>query len=231
MAKANISTPRFSVAGFVSVQTPGKKYQSEEKEYSIVVAGDLDDPKVVEFITSMEELRDEFFEEVKVDKPKLKKVLKVLPIGKEETDDEGEPTGRILFKFKQSYEITSKKTGETFKKHVTLMDATGKPLPLKKKIPIGEGSIVRISFEPSPYMSNKDNEVGISFARLAGVKLLSLVRREGGASAASLGFGQDEDDIDDGFNGSDFSDDDDDEGADGEDGDGEGRNTPGIEDF
>lgn len=191
----NIPTPRMTVAGFTAIQKPTWDFNKTSKEYQIKVAIDADEAE--QFLADMNELVDAEYKRVLKEKPKLKKVLKKTDIGEVEYDDDGEETGRILFKFKQKAVIEfTNKQGEkdTFEKKVALFDSRGKLI--KKPVRIGTGSIVIVSFEPNPYFTEKDKEVGMSFNRLAGVQLIKLVEYEGGGSASAddMGFGAVDDD-------------------------------------
>lgn len=189
-----ITSPRLEVAGFVAIQSPGTKYDTdgssdEDYEFQIAVAGEEDDPKFRAFIEQLEGYRDEFADEQKKEDPK-KKRWKTLEIGSEEEDDDGEPTGRRVLKLKQNYVVKGKKG--TFKKKVGLFDAKGNPIT--KTVRIGNGSVVKVSFAPNPYPNNKDKEFGFSFNRLSGVQLIKLVERPaGGASADDMGFEAEDD--------------------------------------
>ena len=182
------------------------------QEYQCKVAIDAD--KAAPLIAKLEKLRDAKFDEILEENPKWKKVLKKLDIGTVEYDDDGEETGRIIFRFKQKAQITYKnKKGEeeTFDKKVALVDSKGKFI--KAPVKIGTGSVVKVSFEPNAYFSPKDKEIGISFNRLMGVQLITLVEYEGDGmpSAEDLGFGDEGEE--DGFDASAYTVDGDEEGG------------------
>ena len=203
-AKKNFYTsPRGVISGFNAIQKPALDFNKVNLEYQMRLAIPAD--QATAFIADMEALRDAKFDEVLAADKKLTKVLKKADVGTVEMDEEGEETGRILFRFKQTAEIKykSKKTGkdEILVKKVDLFDSKGKPI--REPLRIGSGSEVKASFEPNPYYSAKDKEVGISFNRLAAVFLLKLVEYEGsGGSASDYGYEPDADDGDDGFDGS-----------------------------
>ena len=192
------TTPRLVVCGFTAIQSPTWDFNKTSKEYQIQVAGDVEELNA--FLKKMEKLRDATYAEVLEDNPKLKKVLSKADIGTVEYDGEGEETGRMTFKFKQKAAITykNKKGGEeSFTKKVALVDSKGTAITAPVKI--GAGSVVKVSFEPNPYFTAKDKEVGMSFNRLAGVQLIKLVEYvgNGGPSAEDMGFGAEDDE--DGF--------------------------------
>lgn len=193
-SKSKITSPRGVVAGFCAIQEPTWDFNKTKKEYQIKVAFEADE--VAGMIARLEKLRDAHFDEVLSENPKLRKVLKKADIGEVEYGDDGEETGRILFRFRQAYEISYMKNGEerSFKKKVGLFDSRGKAITTKLRI--GGGSVVKVSFEPHAYMHAKDKEVGIAFNRLGAVQLITYVEYEGGdgvGSAEDNGFGNEDD--------------------------------------
>ena len=203
----NYTTPRAVVAGYTAIQEPSLNYNKDANEYKIRVA--MDAAKAASFIKDMEALRDAHFEKVLDENPKLRKVLQKADIGTVEYDDDGEETGRILFSFKQKSRIEYVKKDGTegvIEKKVALFDGKGKRV--KKKLRIGTGSEVQVSFEPNPYYTAKDKEVGISFNRLQAVLLLKYVEYAGGEGGSAEDYGFDPDDDEDAFSADDFDSDD-----------------------
>jgi len=199
-----ITSPRAVVAGFTAIQKATWDFNKTSKEFQIKVAMDAED--AAGFLKKLEKLRDAEFERILEENPKYKKVLKKVDVGTVEYDDEGDETGRIIFKLKQKEEIAYKdKKGveQTFTKKIALVDSRGKAITAPVKI--GSGSVVKVSFEPNPYFSAKDKEVGLSFNRLVGVQLIKLVEFEGDGtpSAEEMGFGAEDDE--DGFDASGFT--------------------------
>lgn len=203
------TTGRAVVAGFVAIQKPSQNYQKTAEEYQIKVA--IEGDVRAKFEADMAALRDAYVEATIKETPKekvaaLKKTMKLADIGTPELDENGEETGRLIVKFKQAAQVTFTKNGkeETIDKFVALFDARGNKVT--KPVRIGPGSVVKVSFDPNPYFSAKDKEFGISFNRLSAVKLIKLEEYTGsGGSASDYGFGDDEEDIEDGFDVTDFS--------------------------
>ena len=220
MAKRQVkltTTPRAIVAGYTALQTPSMNFNKDGKEYKITVAFEAEEAK--SFVAQMEALRDEFYDQLieeETDKKKRAALVKSctkLDIGTEELDDDGEETGRILITFKQRATIFPK-NGDPFDKKIGLFDSKGKAITAK--LNIGSGSVVKVSFEAAPYFMASTKDVGVSFARMAGVQLIKYVEYTGsGPSAEGMGF--EADDSEDGFDGSEFSSDDLDDEPEGED--------------
>lgn len=78
--------------------------------------------------------------------------------------------GNIVFKFKQKVSYVDKK-GQTHKLGVRVFDAVGNPFD-PKKIIIGNGSIIRVAFTPTPFNVNKSVN-GLSL-KLQAVQVLKL---------------------------------------------------------
>ena len=82
----------------------------------------------------------------------------------EEEDDKGEPTGNIILKLKTQF-------------RPIIVDATRKEVD--DSVRIFGGSVLKVLFEPIPYYSPKDNEVGVT-CRIKAVQILELKQGTGG---------------------------------------------------
>jgi len=133
--------------------------------------------------------------------PKYKKVAEKAYPYDEEVDASGEPTGNLLFKFKQNESIKMP-SGEIVKLKIALFDAK------KQKVTanVGGGSRIKVAFTHRPYgmVSGKQYNVGISLD-FSAVQVLELVEF-GGGNADSFGFGEE-----DGYEGADAYQDNDDD--------------------
>lgn len=78
--------------------------------------------------------------------------------------------GNIVFKFKQKVSYVDKK-GQTHKLGVRIFDSIGNPIDPRKTI-IGNGSIIRVAFTPTPFNVNKSVN-GLSL-KLQAVQVLKL---------------------------------------------------------
>lgn len=107
---------------------------------------------------------------------------------KVEVDDDGNETGFILFNASQPAVFKDKKTGEEKDRNMPIYDAKKNLLANSKA---GSGSKVKAAFTLSPYAVKGSKLVGVK-AYLQGVQIIELVEYMGGASADSLGFGEEE---------------------------------------
>ena len=102
-------------------------------------------------------------------------------------DDEGEETGRIIFKFKLKAKVITK-TKEWDQKP-RLFD--GNAQPIQGDINPWTGSEAKISAEVFPYYMESTKQFGLSLRCLA-VQILVLVTGQG-KSGSDFGFGEEED--------------------------------------
>ncbi len=107
---------------------------------------------------------------------------------KQAVDEDGKETGEIDFNFKSKASGINKETKEAWTRKIPLFDAKGKPID-SKKINVGTGSRIKISFFITPWY-NKKSGFGVSL-RIAGVQIIELVAG-GGNSAEAMGFGEEE---------------------------------------
>lgn len=220
MAKKNdrLVSPR-GVAVWPRLNEPDFKFK-EEGEFSCRTKFDPANADYQAFKAKLEAIRDEAFAKFCSENPKKKKTAKVVPVYRDELDDEGDETGMEIINFKMKHKVTSKKNGKTYKLKPTIMNA--KRVLLDPAPQVGGGSTVRVSFEVFPYFNEKDKEFGLSF-RLIAVQIIELVEfgsrnndrndfdDEEGYEGEGSGSSDDDDD----------SDDDSDDGDEAEDGDGD----------
>jgi hypothetical protein len=204
------------------LNAPDFKYK-KEGEFAVRIEYDPESTDGKAFIAKMEALRDEEFAKFASENPKKKKA-KMAPLFREETDDEGDETGKVSFNFKMKHKITRKSDGKEFTMFPTILNA--KRDELKNPPNIGGGSVLKVAFEAVPYFNEKDKEFGLTL-RLSAVQIITLVEF-GGSRAANDFDDEDGDDIEDGAPkpkaktaGDEFEEDEEDEEADAEDGDGD----------
>jgi len=118
------------------------------------------------------------------EKSKSKTIKQANPPYNDELDDEGNPTGNVIFKFKCKSVVTMK-TGETFENRPAIFDAKGIPL---KDVNVWGGSELKVSSELIPYYTSMVG-AGVSM-RLKGVQVIKLV--EGGSDSSGHGFKKEE---------------------------------------
>ena len=121
------------------------------------------------------------FDEEVDKKPPLKNQLSIQPPYSPVYDREtGDATGEIEFKFKLKAKVNTR-DGRTFEQKVAVVDA--KRSPITQEIAIGNGSDVKVAFEPMTYMVAGTKKVGVSL-RLKAVQVIDLV--EYGSPATSV---------------------------------------------
>lgn len=121
------------------------------------------------------------FDEEVEKKPALKNQLSIQPPYTPVYDREtGDATGEIEFKFKLKAKVNTR-DGRTFEQKVAVVDA--KRTPMTEEIAVGNGSDVKVAFEPMPYMVAGTKKVGVSL-RLKAVQVIDLV--EYGSPATSV---------------------------------------------
>lgn len=165
------------------------KGKPQKPAYKLNIRYDAKDPSWLELKAKLDVLVDAAYDEAVKENPKKKKqIVKQYPYAME-TDDDGEETGKVIFKLKQSAFIKSKKEGEP-DQLVTIakFDAKGKPLP--KGVVVYGGSVVKASFSTRPYLVDSTNGAGVS-CDLKAVQVLHLVSSSE-RSASSYGFGEEE---------------------------------------
>jgi len=164
------------IAVFPHLNEPDTKF-NEDGVYQTQLQ--LDPEASEKLITVLEKIRDDAYKAECKDKkkPKLKKAD--LPFT-EETDEEGEPTGNYLFRFK-----LPAKTKRGLEQRPVLVDSKVQPMVEN----IGSGSQLLIEFDPYTWFVPALG-VGMTL-RLKGVQVLELVEYKGSARCsfeASEGF-------------------------------------------
>ena len=121
-----------------------------------------------------------FNEAIKAD-PRLKNTLSTTDVCQPVFDREtGDDTGLVEFKFKLKAKV-QKRDGTYYEQQPAVLDA--KKTPLSKDVLIGNGSKVKVAFEPIPYVMSSTKKAGVSL-RLKAVQVIDLV--EYGSSASSV---------------------------------------------
>ena len=100
----------------------------------------------------------------------------------DEMDDQGQPTGRVIFKFKMKAKVNTK-DGRTLEMSPKLFDSEG--TFMTEVEPIWGGSVLRISADMVPFYVAAVG-AGVSL-RLKAVQIIDL-KTGGGAGAESYGF-------------------------------------------
>jgi hypothetical protein len=192
MSKKLITTPK-GTALWTSLNKPDVRYKAEGV-YEVKLAFDGDDPAVQALVARLEKMRDEKFDEVVAEltadgKAGLaKKITKAAVFEVEEDPETGAETGRLIKKFKMTASGISKKNNKPWSRKPKLFNARG--VELKVAPNVGSGSVLKVSFDPFPYYTPKDKEVGLS-ARLEAAQIIDLVAF-GERDAGGYGFGEED---------------------------------------
>lgn len=170
-------------AVFPRVNKPDTKF-NPDGDFSVKLS--LTEAEAAPLIEKLEGAAKESFASA-VKENKGKKVKQAdLPF-KQETDQEGNETGNLLFNFKLKAKVT-KQDGESYTQRPSIYDAKGKSVDPAKTI-VGGGSIIKVAYEIFPFFTALIG-AGISL-RLKAVQVLELVEY-GERSAKSYGFGEEE---------------------------------------
>jgi hypothetical protein len=129
----------------------------------------------------LEGLIQETFNKAVKEKPPLKNSLTTQDVITQVYDREtGDPTGDVEFKFKLKAKV-QKRDGSWYEQEPVVLDS--KKTPLTGDTLIGNGSKVKVAFEPIPYVMQSTKKVGVSL-RLKAVQVIDLV--EYGNAATSV---------------------------------------------
>lgn len=194
--KKQFHTP-IGVFKYCHLNKPDTRYK-EEGEFAVTVAFEKDDPDTQAFIAQLEALVPEqeehaaeaFANASAKQKAQWKNPKKgdpiteptIMPFYEDEYDEEGDPTGRVLFKFKTKASFQDRKTGETRKKVVKLSDGRGQVIPTKKRPLVYAGTEGRVAFGTGISFIAAGADSYLSFY-LNEVQITNLVSGGGGSSS------------------------------------------------
>lgn len=129
----------------------------------------------------LEQIVQAKFQEAIKEDPRLKNSLTTQDVCQPVYDrDTGDDTGNVEFKFKLKAKV-QKRDGTYYEQQPAVLDS--KKVPLSGDTLIGNGSKVKVAFEPVPYVMGSTKKVGVSL-RLKAVQVIDLV--EYGNSATSV---------------------------------------------
>jgi len=166
-------TPK-GIASYPHLDQPDTAFG--QNAYKVTLILDASDPEVVELLNALDQLVDESLEAAKKDaKPAQKAKIGTNPPYEQELDDNGDPTGNVIIKFKQNAEIN----GEAVE--IAVVDAKKNRL---HGVRVGAGSTIRVGFTTRPYCMK--GSAGIT-RDLRAVQLLNLVEKE-----SSFGFDEED---------------------------------------
>jgi hypothetical protein len=145
----------------------------------------LSGPSATKLKGQVDALIEKALDQAREENPK-RKPKEANPPYVEVLDDNGQETGEVEFSFKQRAVITTKKGPLEMKPKV--FDAKG--TPIIEPVVIGNGSTVKIAYEPNPYSTSIGTGVSL---RLKAMQVIELKEMNGaGDGANSFGFGEEE---------------------------------------
>ena len=182
-----MTTPRGMLL-YPHLTEPDCKFVKPNGEYHTKFAIEADSKPAKKMVADLEEILDGYIEENpdKLTKAKLKKAGRA-DLYEEEVDDEGEETGRIIFKFKLKAVVETKT--KTWEQKPRLFD--GNAQPIQGKCNPWTGSEGKVSAEIFPYYMESTKQFGLSL-RCSAVQILLLVQGSG-KSGSDFGFGEEDD--------------------------------------
>lgn len=163
------------VAVFPHISRPSTKFDPDGI-YSVKLRVTAEEAKniIKDMHYVADSYRERLIEDAKTAQQKTK--LKNMPVASfsysEELDDNGEPNGYVLIGFKNKASGIKKTTGEKWTRAVPIFDAAGKPFSTENKVSVGPGSIIKVAYEFTPYMSPSFG-IGCS-NRLLAVQVIEL---------------------------------------------------------
>jgi len=153
---------------WAKVHEPDTKFDPDGT-YSISVL--VPETKAQEMCEYLDDIVDKAYAEEIKSNPKKKNTLSTRKGYDHNYDQDGNQTDLIEFKVKLKAKVT-RHDGTSFSQKPVVVDA--KRQPLNPDIAIGNGSDVKVAFEPRPYVMNSTKQVGVSL-RLKGVQVINLV--------------------------------------------------------
>ena len=170
----NMVTPA-GVAVYPHLTTPDTKFDANGV-YKVSLS--LTEEEAAPLIEKVEEVQEEATGMI----PPGKRQKFSEPPYYDEMDDQGQPTGRVIFKFKMKAKVNTK-DGRTLEMSPKLFDSEGTLMTDVESI--WGGSVLRISADMSPFYVAAVG-AGVSL-RLKAVQIIDL-KTGGGAGAESYGF-------------------------------------------
>jgi hypothetical protein len=178
MKKVRYTSP-IGIAFFPKLNSPDFTFEKKNGVYETGLILSAEDSKPLLDICNeyLEMLKEEVKKDPKTAKKQLKRIndSAKLPY-QEETDEEGEPTGNLIWVFRANAGGTDKE-GRKWERKIPLFDAKGNPID-PNTVQIWGGSKIRVSFSPSFY--NTAMALGVKFY-LEAVQIIELANYERGA--------------------------------------------------
>ncbi len=155
---ATFTTPR-GILVYPHLTDPDTKFVKPDGEYHTKFALEADSKEAGVLIDQLEELMQAYIDDNPdgLTKAKLKKAGRA-DLYEEEVDDEGEETGRIIFKFKLKAKVVTKT--KSWDQKPRLFD--GNAQPIQGDINPWTGSEAKISAEVFPYYMESTKQFGLT---------------------------------------------------------------------
>jgi hypothetical protein len=169
----NVVSPK-GQAVWCKVTEPDRKFDPEGTLSTDLVL-DPNAPDVKAFIERLEALQDKAFEETKESMGAKAAQVKKRNFYADEYDQDGSPTGKIVFKFKLKNVDARREKGQQHE--IQVVDANKqavKPVPL-----VGNGSTIRVASYVYPYYMASTKELGLSML-WSKMQIIDLVEYSGG---------------------------------------------------
>lgn len=161
---------------WAKVFEPDTKFDSNGIYSVTLLIPEAEAAEICEYLDGLVQAR--YDEEVKA-KPKLKNGLSTKTPYEPEYDQNGNPTGNTEFKVKLKAKVQTR-DGSVYEQKPIVVDAKRKPMDTD--VGIGNGSVIKVAYEPIPYMMASTKQVGVSL-RLKGVQVIDLVEYGSGGSS------------------------------------------------
>lgn len=153
----NVVSPK-GKALWCKVTEPDRKFDPEGTLSTTLIL-DPNEPDVQAFIERLEALQDQAFEETKETLGAKASQVRKRPFYVDHTDQDGNQTGNIVFKFALKNVDARKSQGRT--SEIVVVDSHKQPV---KPVPlVGNDSVVRVAAFVYPYYMAVSKEIGLSF--------------------------------------------------------------------
>lgn len=184
---ARLTTPR-GVFIYPRLTEADTKFVKPDGEYHTKFALVTDEEDTSNFVNQLEEILADTRKAYISDKdnkmtPAKVKRSSIADLYEEEMDDEGNDTGRLIFKFKLKAKVVTKT--KSWDQRPRLFDAAAQPI--ESDITPWTGTEGKCNIELFPYYMESTKQFGLSL-RLKGAQILKLVTG-GGETAEDQGFG------------------------------------------
>lgn len=175
----NLLTPA-GIAVYPHLNDPDFEYKKEHGEFHCKLAFDAASEEAIALMAQVDEACEAAWDEHRAELKgaKLKNVKRASPPYAMEQDEEGDETGRVLFKFKTAAGGKGKRG--PWKRKVDLFDSQLSPTEAN----VGGGSVLRVKAELMGYNSPAVG-IGVSM-KLQAVQIIELKEYSGGSGSSGF---------------------------------------------